>query len=128
MNLPSAPDAVLPLFLELAQLDDPTSLATALVDGICRLSRLDLVQYYRLDATHTQLVRLAQSLDGTAALTSEALPLEQESLLQYCLTQNRSLHLRELVKNIPANRLMIETDAPYLVVRLDEPQRDGGRG
>ncbi len=96
MNLPSAPDAVLPLFLELAQLDDPTSLATALVDGICRLSRLDLVQYYRLDATHTQLVRLAQSLDGTAALTSEALPLEQESLLQYCLTQNRSLHLREL--------------------------------
>ncbi len=36
--------------------------------------------------------------------------------------ERRGLHLRELVKHIPANRLMIETDAPYLLPRTVKPQ------
>jgi len=35
--------------------------------------------------------------------------------------ERRGLHLRELVRNIPANRLMIETDAPYLLPRTVRP-------
>ena len=35
--------------------------------------------------------------------------------------ERRGLHLRELVKSIPANRLMIETAAPYLLPRTVRP-------
>ena len=35
--------------------------------------------------------------------------------------ERRGTHLRELVKNIPANRLMLETDAPYLLPRDIKP-------
>jgi TatD DNase family protein len=36
--------------------------------------------------------------------------------------ERRGQHLRELVKHIPANRLMVETDAPYLLPRTVRPQ------
>ena len=36
--------------------------------------------------------------------------------------ERRGLHLRELVTHIPANRLMLETDAPYLLPRTVRPQ------
>jgi TatD DNase family protein len=35
--------------------------------------------------------------------------------------ERRGVHLRELVKNIPADRLMLETDAPYLLPRNLRP-------
>ena len=35
--------------------------------------------------------------------------------------ERRGLHLRELVRDIPANRLMLETDAPYLLPRTIRP-------
>ena len=35
--------------------------------------------------------------------------------------ERRGVHLRELVREIPANRLMIETDAPYLLPRTVRP-------
>ena len=35
--------------------------------------------------------------------------------------ERRGLHLRELVREIPATRLMLETDAPYLLPRTVQP-------
>ena len=35
--------------------------------------------------------------------------------------ERRGAHLRELVRNIPAQRLMVETDAPYLLPRTLRP-------
>ena len=36
--------------------------------------------------------------------------------------ERRGTHLREIVGNIPMNRLMIETDSPYLLPRTVKPQ------
>lgn len=36
--------------------------------------------------------------------------------------ERRGQHLRELVKNIPAERLMVETDSPYLLPRTLRPK------
>jgi len=36
--------------------------------------------------------------------------------------ERRGLHLRELVKSIPADRLLIETDCPYLLPRTVNPK------
>ncbi|MBB3227911.1 TatD DNase family protein [Luteibacter sp. Sphag1AF] len=36
--------------------------------------------------------------------------------------ERRGNHLREFVREIPANRLMLETDAPYLLPRTVKPQ------
>jgi TatD DNase family protein len=37
------------------------------------------------------------------------------------------LHLRELVREIPLNRLMVETDAPFLTPRNISPRPRTGR-
>src|SRR5262249_34453100 len=36
--------------------------------------------------------------------------------------ERRGAHLRELVREIPANRLLLETDCPYLLPRTVEPK------
>ena len=41
--------------------------------------------------------------------------------------ERRGLHLRELLRRIPLERLMLETDAPYLVPRTLRPPPKGGR-
>jgi TatD DNase family protein len=41
--------------------------------------------------------------------------------------ERRGLHLQELVRSIPLNRLMLETDAPYLTPRTLRPKPKSGR-
>jgi TatD DNase family protein len=42
--------------------------------------------------------------------------------------ERRGKHLASLIREIPANRLMVETDAPYLLPRDMNAARSGGGG
>jgi TatD DNase family protein len=41
--------------------------------------------------------------------------------------ERRGVHLRQLIKDIPAGRLMLETDAPFLLPKSLVPRPKGGR-
>lgn len=41
--------------------------------------------------------------------------------------ERRGLHLRELIREIPADRLIVETDAPWITPRTLQPKPPGGR-
>jgi TatD DNase family protein len=59
----------------------------------------------------------------TAAALRDYLELDCHiGITGWICDERRGIHLRELVREIPANRLMIETDAPYLLPRTVRPQ------
>lgn len=59
----------------------------------------------------------------TAAALHDYLDLDCHiGITGWICDERRGTHLRELVREIPANRLMIETDAPYLLPRTVRPQ------
>ncbi len=60
---------------------------------------------------------------GTAAQLDAYLALDCHiGITGWICDERRGTHLRELVARIPPNRLMIETDAPYLLPRDLEPR------
>ncbi|HTD29872.1 MAG TPA: TatD family hydrolase [Xanthomonadaceae bacterium] len=83
---------------------------------------------------HTDFIAVMKNFDGKlGAAVVHCFTGSREELFD-CLDQDwhigitgwlcderRGLHLRELVKHIPANRLMIETDSPYLLPRTVKP-------
>jgi TatD DNase family protein len=71
-----------------------------------------------------RLVRaVAHCFTGTAAELDDYLALDLHiGITGWICDERRGLHLRELVKRIPAERLMLETDAPYLLPRDLDPK------
>lgn len=60
---------------------------------------------------------------GTAEAAKAYLDLDLHlGITGWICDERRGVHLRELVKTIPTNRLMIETDSPYLAPRDYRPK------
>jgi TatD DNase family protein len=65
---------------------------------------------------------------GTAEQLERYLDLDLHiGITGWICDERRGLHLQQLVRQIPLNRLMIETDAPYLVPRDLRPRPKGRR-
>jgi TatD DNase family protein len=71
-------------------------------------------------------VGVVHCFTGTRAQLDALLALDLHiGITGWICDERRGLHLRELAGAIPADRLMIETDAPYLLPRdMPDPPRD----
>ncbi|KAF1008172.1 MAG: 3'-5' ssDNA/RNA exonuclease TatD [Luteibacter sp.] len=88
---------------------------------------------HQRDAHHDFIAILRKYRDRVPAAVVHCFTDTEEALRDYLdldchigitgwiCDERRGAHLRELVKLIPANRLMIETDAPYLLPRTLRP-------
>jgi TatD DNase family protein len=89
---------------------------------------------HQRDAHHDFITLLKRYRDRVPAAVVHCFTDTHEALLDYLALdchigitgwicdERRGTHLREFVREIPANRLMIETDAPYLLPRTVRPQ------
>lgn len=88
---------------------------------------------HQRDAHHDFLAILKRYRDRVPAAVVHCFTDTEEALRDYLdldchigitgwiCDERRGAHLREMVKLIPANRLMLETDAPYLLPRTLRP-------
>lgn len=89
---------------------------------------------HQRDAHHDFMALLKKYRDRVPAVVVHCFTDTREALHDYLALdchigitgwicdERRGTHLREFVREIPANRLMIETDAPYLLPRTVRPQ------
>ena len=89
---------------------------------------------HQRDAHSDFLALLKAARDRVPAVVVHCFTDERKALFDYLdldchigitgwiCDERRGTHLRELVREIPANRLMLETDAPYLLPRDIRPQ------
>jgi TatD DNase family protein len=89
---------------------------------------------HQRDAHDDFLALLKTARDGVPAVVVHCFTDDRRALFDYLdldchigitgwiCDERRGLHLRELVREIPADRLLLETDAPYLLPRDVRPQ------
>lgn len=105
---------------------------------LARQTRLPVFLHER-DAYQRQSEMLGEFRDGLCDAVSHCFTGSREALYGYLdldlyigitgwiCDERRGKHLKELVREIPANRLLLETDAPYLLPRSLEPKPKGRR-
>ncbi len=86
----------------------------------CREAEPDVVAVLREAAGPGPLKGIMHSFCGGRATLDVALELGLHISFAGMLTFKRNLELRELAKSVPSDRLLVETDSPYLA---PQPQR-----
>tara|TARA_B100000965_G_scaffold282261_2_gene240153 strand:+ start:4103 stop:5638 length:1536 start_codon:yes stop_codon:yes gene_type:complete len=95
---------------------EPQQLQQQLLACASNLSQCPLAQLYLLDKTHTGLHLSSQWFDGAPLQVDtgeEPTNWFDQQLLQYCLSQNRSLNLRALDNSLYATPFLPETVQPW---------------
>ena len=85
---------------------------------------LDILKKYR-----DKLPRaVVHCFTGSMAEVKDCLDMDLHiGITGWICDERRGLHLKEVVREIPRNRLMIETDAPYLIPRNIHPKPKSNR-
>jgi TatD DNase family protein len=85
---------------------------------------IEILSHYRNDLNHAVI----HCFTGSASELETYLELGLYiGITGWICDERRGHHLRDLLKMIPLNRLMLETDAPFLTPRDMRPKPAGGR-
>ena len=106
----------LALVARLARATDDAALLAEFVRAVAELSRCELSQLYRLDATHTRLELSAQYLGGASSPREvQSLPSDYngEQLLQFALCQNRVVYVADLSGGLYDTGFLPEGTRPW---------------
>lgn len=90
----------------------------------CRESEPDVVAVLREMAGKGQLKGIMHSFCGGRATLDAALELGLHISFAGMLTFKKNVDLRELAKSIPLDRLLVETDSPYLAPQPNRGKRN----
>ncbi|RPI89583.1 MAG: TatD family deoxyribonuclease [Planctomycetaceae bacterium] len=80
----------------------------------CREAEAEVVEELRRAAATAPLRGVMHSFAGSAATARSCLSLGMHISFSGMVTYKKSAALRELLREIPADRILVETDAPYL--------------
>lgn len=90
----------------------------------CREAEPDVVAVLREMAGEGQLKGIMHSFCGGRATLDTALELGLHISFAGMLTFKKNIELRELAKTIPLDRLLVETDSPYLAPQPNRGKRN----
>lgn len=90
----------------------------------CREAELDVVSVLREAAGAGQLKGIMHSFCGGRATLDAALELGLHISFAGMLTFKKNSELRDLAKTVPLDRLLVETDAPYLAPQPNRGKRN----
>ncbi len=90
----------------------------------CREAEPDVVAMLREAAGAGQLKGIMHSFCGGRATLDAALELGLHISFAGMLTFKKNLELRELAKSVPLERLLVETDSPYLAPQPNRGKRN----
>lgn len=106
-------------FAEQLQIAQETGLPAFVHDRDAHADLLAILREHR----HGLRGVVVHCFTGSAAELDAYLALDAHiGITGWICDERRGLHLRDLVRRIPADRLMIETDAPYLLPRTIRPK------
>jgi len=90
----------------------------------CRDAEDDVLSVLRRAAADGRLRGVMHSFSGQAATATACLELGLHISFSGMLTYKKNAPLRELARQIPADRLLVETDAPYLAPSPNRGKRN----
>ena len=90
----------------------------------CREAEAEVLEVLREDFSKGPLTGLMHSFCGDAAMAEECVVMGMYISFAGMLTFRKSSELRDVARTVPLDRLLIETDAPYLAPHPNRGKRN----
>ena len=90
----------------------------------CREAEAEVLEMLRADYINGPLHGLMHSFCGDADMAAECVEMGMYISFAGMVTYKKNDQLRDVAKTVPLNRLLVETDAPYLAPHPNRGKRN----